>query len=294
VIDFDQNATTPLDPAVSAEMVEFLQDEGRQGNPSSVHRRGRRARDIVEAARRDVGEAVGCAALDVALTGGGTESNNLAITGSCRALRAKQKPSGLLTSVIEHPSILDAARALEGEVPVHWVHPDRAGLIDADDVAKRLRDLPDVGVVSLSVANQELGSVTPLEPWVVAVREVRPDVLCHADAVQAFGKMELHFDRSGLDLMSISAHKVHGPKGVGALLVRRGVELSPIIVGGAQERGLRAGTESVHAIVGFGVAARLAVARRASRIEAVQKMRRRLVEVLRNIEGTTVHGDDTR
>jgi cysteine desulfurase len=288
----DHNATTPLDPRVRDAVIAVLADDRLQANPSSVHGPGQRARAVVERARRAVARAVGAEPLEVTFTAGGTEADNLAVLGAARALRAAGRPCGVLTTNLEHPAVLAAARALAGEGhPLVALPVDDRGRIDPERLARTLQDRPEIGLVSLAAANHELGNVYDLAALGAAARAARPGVLVHSDAVQAFGKIPLDLRALGLDLMSLSAHKIHGPKGVGALVHRRGLELAPALFGGPQERGRRPGTESVATIAGFGVAAELAVAELPARRARCEALTRRLRAGLAAMPGVRVHGD---
>jgi cysteine desulfurase len=246
VIYLDHNATTPLHPEVRAAMAPFL-DDGF-GNPSSAHEQGRRARAAVEESRRAVAARIGVRPSEIVFTSGGTESNNLAILGTVGGPGAH-----VVVSPIEHSSVLEPAAELARRgAEVTFLAVDGEGRVRAADVAAAIG--PRTALVSVGWANNEIGTVQPVAE-IAAVCRAR-GVRLHVDAVQAFGKIPL--DGAPFDLCSLSAHKIGGPKGVGALAVRPGVSLRPLVFGGKQERGLRAGTENVAAIVGFGAAATLA------------------------------------
>ncbi len=249
VVYLDNNATTPVDPEVRDAMLPHL--DARFGNPSSIHRQGTDERAAVEAARRKVAQLLRCTARRVVFTGGGSEADNLAIKGI-----ARQRPGAhFITSAIEHPAVLQTCRALEREGYGLTVLPVGAdGRVDPASLAAALR--PDTALVSVMLANNETGVIQPIAELAAIARAA--GVLFHTDAVQAFGKVDVDVDALGVDMLSVSAHKVHGPKGVGALYVRKGVELTPLVHGGGHEWGLRAGTENVPGIVGFGQACSLA------------------------------------
>ncbi|MCY1068329.1 cysteine desulfurase family protein [Nannocystis sp. RBIL2] len=291
----DHNATTPLDPRVRDAVIAALADPLLQGNPASVHSTGQRARAAVEQARRAVARALGAEALEVTFTSGGTEADNLALIGAARALRAAGRPCGLLTSPLEHPAVLAAAGRLQREGhPLALVAVDAQGRIEADALRAALRANPETGVVSLAAANHVLGNTYDIPGLVRVVREVAPTVLVHCDAVQAFGKLNLDFHAWDLDLLSVSSHKIYGPKGVGALVHRRRLALDPLLLGGQQERGRRAGTESVANLAGFGLAAQLAAAELPARHAHVVALADRLRAGLANMSDATVHGDRER
>ncbi len=288
----DHNATTPLDPRVRDAVIAVLGDDRLQANPSSVHGPGQRARAVVEQARRAVARAIGAAPLEVTFTAGGTEADNLALQGVLRGLRAAGRPAGLLTTAIEHPAVLATARALAQEGhPLVLLPVDRCGRIDPAQLRGLLKAHPELGMVSLAAANHELGNVYDLAGLVRVVREAAPAVLVHSDAVQAFGKIAVDLRAWDLDLLSLSAHKIYGPKGVGALVHRRGLALAPVLHGGPQERGRRPGSEPVALIAGFGVAAELAATELAQRAAHTGALVSRLRAGLERLPGVTLHGD---
>jgi cysteine desulfurase len=293
VIDFDHNATTPLDSAVRAAMIELLGDPTLDGNPSSVHGRGRAARSVLETARRRLAAALEAEPLGVTFTSGGTEADALAILGSCRALQAAGRPCALLTTKIEHPAVLGASERLQREGLARvFVEVDERGRLAPAQVVAALEDHPEVGVVSLAAANHELGNRYDIPAIVQAIRGLDRPIVIHSDAVQAFGKIPVSFAGWGVDLLSVSSHKIHGPKGVGALIHRQHYSLDPLWIGGSQERGRRVGTEAVPAIHGFGVAAQLVAEQLDGRRSHVASLRERLLTGLRErVADAIVHGD---
>jgi len=279
----DYNATTPLDPAVLEVMQPYL--TGPYGNPSSVHRYGRAARDAIEAARAQVARLVGCESGEVFWTSGATESNNMAIKGV-----AYGRPQGrVLYGATEHPAVLEAAEALRDEGwPVETIAMAADGLIDWSALAAQLPAGP-VRLVAVMVANNETGVIQDIPRVAAQVHAAGAWLL--ADAVQAAGKIPLDFAASGADLMSLSAHKLYGPKGVGALIRRAQVELRPLMHGGGQEHGLRGGTENLAGIVGFGAAAALAAQQLETRRVHLQGLQERLEAQLRTMAGVRIFGD---
>jgi len=269
---FDHAATTPLDPRVRHAMEPFLGESF--GNPSSLHGPGRAAHDALEAARAEVAALIGARPAEIVFTGSGTEADNLAIFGAVGAART---PVHVVVSAFEHPAVLEPCRALERrgvEVTRLPVTPD--GLVEPETLAAALR--PATRLVSVMTANNVVGTVQPIAELAALAR--RAGALFHTDAVQGAGKVPLDVNRLPIDLLSLSAHKLHGPKGVGALYVRDGVELAPLILGGGQERGLRSATENVAAIVGFGQAALLARVGMAEESARLVALRDHVLEVL--------------
>jgi len=249
MVYLDNNATTPLDPAVVDKMTWFLKEHF--GNPSSLYPIGRQVKEMINEAREYVAKALGANKSEVYFTGSGTEADNQAILGVLEAIPDKKE---FVTSAIEHPAVQETAIYLERKgYKVTYVPVDRTGLIDLDFL--RAAVTPQTALISIMFANNEIGTIQPIEEVVSIARD--KGVLVHTDAVQAFGKINFQIDRLGVDLLSVSSHKIYGPKGVGALFVRKGTPLLPFLHGGHQERGLRPGTENSIGIVGFGEAARI-------------------------------------
>jgi len=248
-IYFDYNASTPLDPRVAGEMVDKLRIFG---NPSSVHEEGREARSLVDEARVRLGRLLHCDHRQILFTSGGTEANNLAIIGMARANR--DRGMHLITSAIEHSSVKNACVQLAHEgFQVTFIPPSPDGIISAESVAAAMRD--DTVLITIMMANNEIGTIQAIRD-ICAIAKKR-SVPVHTDAVQALGKIPVAVDVLGVDLLSISGHKIYGPKGVGALYYSPSVSLAPLLRGGSHEKGMRAGTENVAGIHALGVAARL-------------------------------------
>jgi len=290
VIYFDHHATTPVAPEVVAAMLPFFGE--RFGNPSSRHHAfGQEAHEAVERARVQVADLVGAAPEEIVFTSGATESDNLAVRGAARA--NVERGRHVVTTALEHPAVLEPCRTLEREgFEITRVAPEANGVVSPRDVADAMRD--DTSLVSLMGANNEVGTLQPVVEVGALCRQ--RGVLFHSDAVQAVGRLPVDVSRWGVDLMSLSAHKMYGPKGVGALYVRRGrkprVRLQPQAEGGGQEKGVRSGTLNVPAIVGFGEAARLAaIALREGEPERIRSLRDRLLSRLsERVGGIEVNG----
>lgn len=248
----DDAASTRVDPRVLDEMLPLL--AGEWGNPSSLHARGRSAREAVERARERTARLVGAAPAEVVFTASGTEADNLAILGTAAALEGT--PWHVVTSAIEHPAVLEPCRFLERRgVPVTWLPCGADGRVAPEALRAALR--PETRLVSVMAANNVTGVLQPVRELAAICTE--RGVPFHTDAVQAAGKVPVDVEALGVDLLTLSSHKLHGPKGVGALYVRKGVALEPLVHGGRQEHGLRAGTENVAGIVGMGAAAERAL-----------------------------------
>lgn len=271
-IYLDHAATTPLDPRVAEVMVPFL--HAPFGNPSSIHSFGREARAALEEARAVIARAVGARPGEIVFTSGGTEADNLAIAGAARAARGRGR-SGVLTTAAEHHAVLDTCRRLEeGGFDVTVLPVDASGVISLNLLRESLT--PRAAVVSAMLGNNETGALSPVRE--IADGAHAAGALLHTDAVQAVGKIPVNVDALGADLLTLTAHKLGGPKGIGALYIRRGTEVRPLLTGGGQERGTRPGTESVALAAGFARAVDLAVgemeeerARLASLRDALQR-----------------------
>ena len=251
MIYLDNNATTPLDPRVCDRMTWFLKEHF--GNPSSLYPIGRDAKELVTEAREVIASALGASRSEIVFTGSGTESDNFAIRGVFDALPDKDE---LITSAIEHPAVIESAGYLEKNgKKVTYVPVDAAGHIDLE--ALKAAVSPRTALISVMQANNELGTIQPIKEISRIAREA--GVILHTDAVQSFGKIPVDVDELGVDLLTLSAHKVYGPKGVGALYIRKGTRIQPLIYGGHQERQMRSGTENTAGIVGFGEAVRILV-----------------------------------
>jgi cysteine desulfurase len=281
---FDNNASTPVDREVLDAMLPYFAENF--GNPSSIHSPGQQARKAVEHAREQVAALVGARATEITFTSGGTESDNLAIRG---ILFADERPrKHIVTTQIEHSAVLQTCHALEERgVEVTYLPVNADGLVNPADVRKALR--PETVLISVMHANNELGCVEPLEE--IGSIAAEADVYFHVDAVQSAGKIPINVEQIGADLLAISAHKIYGPKGVGALFIRKGTHIKPILFGGKDTRVHRPGTENVTGIVGLGKAAEIALNKLQAEGERLSALRDRLEKgLLAAIPNARVNG----
>jgi cysteine desulfurase len=282
-IYLDHNATTPVHPDVLASMLPYLRDTF--GNASSLHTFGQEAARALDEAREQVARLTGAEAREIVFTSGGTESDNAAIRG---ALAARPEKRHIVTTEIEHHAVLHTCKGLSRQgAEVTVVPVDEHGRVDPAAVAEAVRD--DTAIVSVMFANNEVGTLQPVAEIARALSG--RDVLFHTDAVQALGKVPMQLGTLGVDLASFSSHKIHGPKGVGALYVARGTRLGPLLTGGHHERGFRAGTENIPGIVGFGRACEIARSDLDGVIPKVRNLRDHLEEgIRRGVEDVRLNG----
>ncbi|AFK86561.1 MULTISPECIES: cysteine desulfurase family protein [Thermoanaerobacterium] len=246
----DNSATTKVRREVVEKMVEAMEVE--YGNPSSVHRKGYNAEKILSKSREDVAKLLGCESHEVFFTSGGTESNNLAIRGIVHSM--KRNGNHLITTKIEHPSVLNVMKQLEEEgFDVTYLNVDNHGYVDLDELKNAINDRTIL--MSIMAANNEIGTIEPLDE-IAKLKRMKDKFYFHVDGVQAVGKINIDLKNIDIDLLSISGHKMHGPKGIGALYVKKGTKIKPILYGGGQEANLRSGTENMPGIVGLGEACR--------------------------------------
>jgi cysteine desulfurase len=285
---FDHNATTPVAEEALAAMLPCFRET--YGNASSIHHFGQSARTLVERARQQVASLLNCRPREVLFTSGGTEADNIAILGSVRASTKSRKH--VITSTIEHPAVLNTCQALEKEgVEVSYVKVGSSGVISPDDVRAALR--PETVLITIMHANNELGTIQPISGIGRIAREA--GVVFHTDGVQSTGKIPTNTVELGVDFFSLSGHKIYGPKGIGALYFRKGVEFEPILFGGSHERGLRPGTDNVPGIVGLGAAAELAARNREPESQRLSALRDRLEHgILARVEWAGVNGGSPR
>ncbi len=278
----DHGATTPLRDEALEAMLPFLQEH--YGNPSSLHAPGRLVRKEVEKAREKIAGAFNADKDEIYFTSGGTESNNIALRGAA-AVRAV--PGHIITSAIEHHAVFDVCRDLEkAGHQVTYLPVDSYGRVDPEDLRREIR--PDTFIISVMAANNEIGTLQPLEA--IGKIAAEHEILFHTDAVQAVGQLPLDPGRLSIDLLSLSAHKFNGPKGIGALYIRRGVVVSPVYQGGGQEKSIRPGTENVPGIIGMARALGLAVSEMEQKKEKLSRLRDRLINGLLQIDQVRLNG----
>lgn len=281
----DNSATTFLCGSAKKEMINSI--ENCWGNPSSLHQAGIDADMLLRKARTTLSKALKCDAEEVVFTSGGTEGNNLAIFGAAYANR--RKGNKVITTKIEHPSVLNAFKRLEEEgFEVTYIGTDSSGHLDMKALEEAVNE--KTILISVMAVNNEIGTVQPVEMLSgIAKRKGAPAII-HVDAVQAFGKLPLNPKKLGIDLMTVSSHKIHGPKGVGALFIKKGTKIRPVAVGGGQERDIRPGTEPMPAIAGFmGAVGELTVEKS---LEKMTALRDGFIAKLRNIEGVSINSPD--
>lgn len=285
----DNAATTPVAEEVVEEMVPVFREH--YGNPSSIYAEGRDAKQIVEEGRERVAKAMNAEPSEVFFTGSGTEGDNWALRGV--AHKNKKRGKHIITSAIEHHAILHTAKALEKEgFDVTYLPVDEYGKVNPEDLKKALRD--DTILVSIMMANNEVGTIQPIKEMVEIVKEHNPKTIFHTDAVQAFGNIPVDVKDLGVDLLSVSGHKIYGPKGIGALYIKKGTPIENLMEGGAQERKRRPGTENTASIAGFGKAAQIASEKLEEHEEHLTKLRDRLIDgVLKNVPRSYLTGHPT-
>lgn len=284
----DHSATTPMKREVLDAMLPYF--SGNFGNASTVYAEGREAKKAVNQARESVAKAIGADVKEIFFTGSGTEADNWAIKGAAYANR--EKGNHIITSAVEHHAVLHTCQALEKEgFEVTYLPVDEFGMVSAESVREAITD--KTILVTVMTANNEIGTIMPIEEIGRVTRE--KGILFHTDAVQAIGMVEIDVEKMNVDLLSLTGHKFYGPKGTGALYVRKGVKINPFITGGAQENNRRAGTENVAGIVGLGKAIELATANIEAHTKRLAEMRDRFIErILSEIPYTRLNGHRTK
>lgn len=282
----DNSATTRAYPEVGELVYKVMCRD--YGNPSSMHRKGVEAEHYVKGAKETIAKSLKVNAKEIFFTSGGTESDNLALMGVARANR--RRGSHLITSSIEHPAILNTMRHLEEEegFRVTYLPVDAAGRIRLDALKEALCE--DTILVSVMYVNNEVGTVQPIEEAVQMVKAYNPQILFHSDAVQGYGKYRIYPKRMGIDLLSASGHKIHGPKGIGFLYIGEKVKITPIVYGGEQQKNIRSGTENVPGIAGLGLASELIYKDLDMKVALMRELKAYFIEGLKKIDRTVIHG----
>jgi cysteine desulfurase len=280
----DHSATTPVDPEVAALMMTYYTE--KYGNPSSVHSFGREAKQALEEARRQVAELIGADPSEITFTSGGTEADNLAILGIAEALR--QKGKHIITSAVEHHAVLETCEYLEKNgFDLTIIPVDEEGVVSLEAIEKAIR--PDTILITMMHANNEVGAIQPVAE--IGKLAKAHGITFHVDAVQSLGKIPINVKEMNIDLLTVSSHKIYGPKGVGALYIRKGVRIVPIVHGGGQEKKRRSGTENTPGIIGFGKACELAGQRMAEDAQKQRKLREKLMNgILQKIDYVKING----
>ncbi len=281
----DNAATTKVFPEVAERMIQLM--EVGYGNPSSKHSKGLEAENAIREARDRVCKSLKCEAGEIIFTSGGTESNNQALIGAVMANR--RAGQHIITTRIEHASIHQPLAFLETQgYEITYLPVDVHGKVEPEVLKAAIRE--DTVLISIMYVNNEIGSVQDVEQLAKVIHESNPKTLFHVDAIQAFGKYRIVPKRLGIDLMSVSGHKIHGPKGSGFLYVKAGTKLSPILFGGGQQKGMRSGTENVPGIAGLGEAVRLIYTDHTSKVEQLYTIKDRLITQLQQLDQVQVHG----
>ena len=290
MIYLDNSATTRCSDGAMKIMQECLQDNF--GNPSSLHKMGNVGKNYLKDSREIIAGILKCQPKEIYFTSGGTEGNNLAIRGGAEA--KKRLGNHIITTKIEHASVLNPIKALEKEgFEVTYLGTDEFGVISLDELKAALR--PDTILVSIMMVNNEIGSVQPIQEACAIAKSVNPDLIFHTDCIQSFGKMSIIPKKLGIDIMTVSGHKIHGPKGSGFIYIKDKVRVVPQILGGGHESGMRSGTENVPAIAGLGIAAKEAYDNLETNRAHMYELRNRFIEGVSAIDGLKVNGhlDDT-
>lgn len=281
----DNSATTKISDEVLEEMMPYLKDEF--GNPSTLYSIGRESKKALEQARQRVADAINAKKDEIYFTSGGSESDNLAIKGI--AFKLRKKGNHIITSEIEHPAVKESLYFLESlDFKVTYLPVYENGIIKIEDLKEAIT--PETTLITIMHGNNEIGTLQPIEEIGKIAHE--NGIIFHTDAVQTFGKVKIDVEKQNIDLLSVSSHKINGPKGVGAIYIKKGVRILPLIHGGGQEKGIRAGTENVAGIVGFGKAAEIAASKLDEHAEKLSKIRDEIVEkVLNTIPESYLNGD---
>lgn len=283
MIYLDNAASTPVHEKVIEEMLPYFREQ--YGNPSSIHKHGRLANVAIQNARKRIAALINADSNEILITSGGTESNNTAIQG----IASQKKGKHIITSSIEHDAILEPCKSLEKQgYRISFLPVDKHGSINPEDLRREISS--DTCLITIMYANNEVGTIQPIKEMSSIAKE--RNIAFHTDAVQAVGKIPVDVKELGVDLLSISSHKINGPKGVGALYIKKGMKISPLILGGGQESGLRSGTENVASIVGFGMACEISKKNLDTNTDYIKKLTTKLTSrVLQEIPATTINGN---
>lgn len=281
---FDNSATTRVFDSVTEIVVKTMTED--YANPSAKHRRGMEAERYIREARQEIAKTLKVDEKEILFTSGGTESNNMALIGT--ALANKRAGNHIISTVIEHPSVYNPLSYLEEQgFEVTYLPVDHQGHINLDDLKAAIR--PTTILVSIMYVNNEMGAVEPVEEISACIRRINSNTLFHVDGIQAYGKFEIRPRRQGIDLLSVSAHKIHGPKGVGFLYIRDKVKIKPLIYGGGQQKAMRSGTENVSGIAGLGAAARDIYKNHEDNVTRLCEIKNHMITRMGEIEGTYVN-----
>ena len=285
-IYLDNSATTPAYDEVKDVMIRCLSTDF--GNPSSLHKKGFEAEEYIEEAKKNIASVLKVDAKGIIFTSGGTEANNLALIGASLAM--KRRGNHIITTAIEHKSVSETTKFLsDNGFEITYLPVDSYGRISIEDLKASLRE--ETILVSVMYVNNEIGSVMPIEAIGKCIKEYNPNILFHVDAIQAFGKYNIYPSRLNIDLLSVSGHKIHGPKGSGFLYVKDKLKIKPIIYGGGQQDGMRSGTENVPAIAGLGVAVKKSYENFDEKIANMRKVKAHLIEGLKSIPDVYINGE---
>lgn len=280
----DNAATTPVLPKVRDIMVKVMEED--YGNPSSKHTKGIDAEKYITGAAESIAVLLKCQSGEIIFTSGGTEANNMALIGA--AMANKRKGKHIITTAIEHTSVHAPLAFLEEQgFEVTYLPVNKNGQLDSSTLADEVRD--DTILVSVMYVNNEIGSVQDIKKLCSVVKKINPEILFHVDAIQAYGKYKIIPKKLGIDMMSVSGHKIHGPKGSGFLYVKNKTKINPVIFGGGQQNGMRSGTENVPAVAGLGLASKLIYENNSENIQKLYGLKKRLIERLAGIDGTTIN-----
>lgn len=283
----DNSATTRVAPQVQKLCMKVMDEDF--GNPSSMHKKGVESEKYIKEAKSRIAETLRVDAKDIIFTSGGTESNNLAIIGTAFACQRRGKH--IITTAIEHASVAAPMAFLEEQgFEVTYLPVDEKGVISLDALREALT--PDTILVSIMYVNNEVGTIQPIDEAAALIKSCCPDAIFHVDAIQAYGKLVIRPRRQGIDLLSVSGHKIHGPKGVGFLYCNPRVKLQPLMLGGGQQKGMRSGTENVPGIAGLGLAAELAYSGYKEKYDHLNSIRRQLLEGLHSLDNVKINGWD--